>query len=255
VSLDVSSSARAFVSRVGRAWRRFACARRARRELAPNRRADRAQHATRGARAGALIACFAGAAALSATVGRAQATGGAQPFSRDERARLVAGELVRRPEQRRESGGTYIGGLSWQRVRAPRERVWQTIVDASLYPRLIPAVERADVVEDEGSHRLMRMRHGYLFVHVGYFANVEVDPDSYTIRFDLDSSRPHDVRDGRGFIRLEPYGRDETIVTWGVRADVGAGILTGVFAGVIHDWILRVPYCVRAQVEGLDETC
>ncbi len=173
----------------------------------------------------------------------------AAPFTREERARLRAGELVRRPEHQRIGDATYVGGMSWQRVRAPRERVWETILDASRYPRLIPGVDRANVIEDRGDRRVMFIHHTYLFVGVGYHANVRIDRERYTIEFDLDRTRPHDVRDGRGFISLARYGRDDTIVTWGVRADLGSGILTGVLSAVIDDWILRVPYCVRGQME------
>jgi carbon monoxide dehydrogenase subunit G len=189
---------------------------------------------------------------LVAAFGAAQTSRVAAPFTRQERAQLRAGELVRRPEQQRVGDAVYVGGMSWQRVRAPRDRVWETILDTRLYARLIPGVDRAEVLERRENRRVMYMRHTYLFVSVGYHANVRIDPDSYTIEFDLDRSRPHDIRDGRGFITLDTYGSDETIVTWGVRADVGSGILTGVFSAVIDDWILRVPYCVRGQMEGVE---
>lgn len=197
-----------------------------------------------------MLACL-----LVAGWAAAQPSRVAEPFTREERARLRAGELVRRPEQRREGAAAYIGGMSWQRVRAPRERVWETLLDASLYPRLIPAVDRAEVLEARDDRRWMHLRHTYLFVSVGYHATVTLDRERYTITFELDRSRPSDIRDGRGFISLDRHGEDETIVTWGVRADVGSGILTGVFAAVIHDWILRVPHCVRGQLEPGRETC
>lgn len=177
------------------------------------------------------------------------------PFTADERARLIAGELVRRPDSRREGGGRYIGGTSWQRVNAPREAVWQLINDVSQYPRLIPGVDTARVIEERGDERIVYLRHSYSFVHVSYYVRVRAEQDDYTLHFDLDRSRPHDVRDGRGFISLHRYRGDETIVTWGVMADVGTGILTGVFAPVIRDWILRVPWCVRGQLEPGRDTC
>lgn len=179
----------------------------------------------------------------------AQREGGA-PFTREEREHLVAGQLVRRPETRREGANTYIGGTSWQRVHAPREVVWDAIVNVDNYPRLIPGVDTATLVEQHGARRIVYLRHRYSFVSAAYHAIVNVDRRHWTIRFELDPTRPHDVRDGRGFITLDRYRRNETIVSWGVMADVGSGIVTGVFAPVIYDWILRVPYCVRGFVEG-----
>lgn len=167
----------------------------------------------------------------------------------------MAGELVRRPDARREGNGRYIGGTSWQRVRASRETVWRVINDVSNYTRLIPGVDRAQVLEERAEHRVVSLRHSYSFVSASYSARVRVDADAHTIYFELDSTRPHDIRDGRGFITLDRYGEDETIVTWGVMADVGSGILTGVFAPVIHDWILRVPWCVRGRMERGRGSC
>lgn len=208
----------------------------------------------RVARSGWWLLVLVGGLLLAAVAG-AQPSRRAEPFTRDERARLRAGELVRRPEQRREGGATYIGGMSWQRVRAPRHRVWETILDVTRYPRLIPGVDRADVVDERAGSRVVHLRHSYSFVNVAYHVTVRADPERYTIYFDLDPTRPHDIRDGHGFITLDRYGRDETIVTWGVRADVGSGILTGVFAAVVEDWILRVPYCVRGQLEPDQPGC
>lgn len=177
------------------------------------------------------------------------------PFTPGERARLLAGELVRRPDARREGSGRYIGGTSWQRVRAPREAVWQVINDVRNYPRLIPGVDRAEVVEDRDGQRVVSVRHSYSFVSASYSARVRADAGAHTLYFELDPTRPHDIRDGRGFITLDRYGEDETIVTWGVMADVGSGILTGVFAPVIHDWILKVPWCVRGRMERGQGSC
>lgn len=202
-----------------------------------------------------VVALLAAALALCSAALAQDRPSGSAPFTPEERARLRAGELVRRPATRREGNGTYVGGTSWQRVAAPRERVWQVITDVRNYPRLIPAVDRAEIVEDHGTRRVLYLRHAYSFVHASYHARVRIERSSFTIRFELDRNRPHDVRDGRGFIALHRYGRNETMVTWGVMADVGSGIVATVFAPVIHDWILRVPFCVQRHVERRRPGC
>lgn len=171
-------------------------------------------------------------------------------FSAAERRSLLAGELVRRPRTRREGRLRYLGGTSFIRVRAPRDRVWALALDTSRYTRLIPGVVEARLVEDHGDRRVVYLRHQLSLVRAEYFADVTIDRDSHTVRFDLDRSRPHDVRAGRGFLTVDPYrGGREAIVTWGVMADPGSGIVSGIFGNVIEDWILRVPWCVRAQAE------
>lgn len=195
------------------------------------------------------------ATGLALVDGRVNAQESGAAFTSRERAALRSGELVRRSVTRREGGRRYIGGTSWQRVRAPRETVWRVINDVRSYRRIIPGVAAAEVVETSGAHRTVLLRHRYAFVNASYYAQVHADHDAYTLSFRLDRSRPRDIEDGRGFITLEPYGEDETIVTWGVMADVGSGILTGVLAPVLHDWILRVPWCVRARMEPSEESC
>src|SRR5688500_4032855 len=74
-------------------------------------------------------------------------------FSADERRRLLAGELVRRNISRREGDNDLFGGASWQLVRAPIERVWEVVNDPAVYPRLIPSLSEARVVQDEGDTR------------------------------------------------------------------------------------------------------
>ena len=108
--------------------------------------------------------------------------------------------------------------------------------DVSRYPDLIPGLEEARLVQDSGDRRLVYLRHQYSFVSASYYAHVTREAEHHTLHFELDRSRPHDVRAGRGFITVDEF-RGGSMVTWGVRADVGNALLTGVFAPVIHDWI------------------
>lgn len=193
-------------------------------------------------------------ATLAALITAAAAAQSAAPFTRSERRRLVRGELVTRPETRLEGGFHYVGGTSWQRVRAPRERVWRVVQDIDLYPRLIPGVDEARLIEDRGARRLIFLRHRYALVSASYYAWVRADRDAHTLHFELDRSRPHDVRAGRGFLTVEPY-RGGSIVTWGVRADVGSGLVTGVIEPLVRRWILEVPRCVRAVLEPDQPGC
>lgn len=173
-----------------------------------------------------------------------------------ERHRLDEGELVRRPRTTRAGRFRYIGGTSWLRVRAPRREVWRVIDDVTRYPRLLPGVVEAREIERRPGRRLVYLRHRYAFVQTSYYAVVRPDPERYTIDFELDRTRPHDVRAGRGFLMVTRWaGGRESIVTWGIRADVGAGLLTGVFAPLLRDWILRVPECVRAELEPGRASC
>lgn len=193
-----------------------------------------------------LFAGFAMFVSLTAAV--MVARGEDEEFSPSERQRLRAGELVTRRVSRREGPYRMVGGSSWQRVHAPVDQVWATVLDTSTYTRLIPALQRAEVVREEDDTRLLHMQHRYSFATASYYARARIDAERYHIRFDLDRTRPHDLRAGRGFIAVTPY-RGDTIVSWGVLADVGGGVMMEVVGPMLNDWMLAVPRCVREYVE------
>ncbi|MFK7987053.1 MAG: SRPBCC family protein [Sandaracinaceae bacterium] len=173
---------------------------------------------------------------------------GQQPFSADERAQLLRGEMVRRDVSRSENGASLFGGASWMRVDAPLERVWALITSPSSYPRLIPSLESVRVVERVEGETVMAMHHAFGIGDADYFARMRVDEPTRTISFELDTERPRDVQSGRGFITLSPF-RGGTIVAWGMLADVGAGMLQRMFGSFLNDWLLKPPRCIRDEVE------
>ncbi len=192
-------------------------------------------------------------AAALATCASALAQG--EQFTRDERARLIAGELVQRNVSRREGSSRLFGGVSWQRVHAPIETVWATVADPSAYVRLIPSLDEVRVVEDRGDTRVLYMHHSYAIASTAYHAVMRFDAERHEMRFELDRSRPHDVRAGRGFLSLSPY-RGDTRVAWGMLADVGAGVVQEVFGPFLNQWLLLPPRCLRDEVEpGRVSTC
>ena len=43
--------------------------------------------------------------------------------------------------------------------------------------------------------------------------------------------------------------RGETIVAWGMLADVGAGMIQQLFGPFLNDWMLKPPRCLRDELE------
>jgi len=178
------------------------------------------------------------------------ATAGAQSraFTASERRQLVAGQLVRRDVTRNEGRNRLFGGTSWIRVRAPIDRVWRAVRDPSLYPRLIPSLDRVRVIERSSDAVVLQMHHAFGIGSADYHARMTFDDDAREVRFELDRSRPRDVREGRGFLTLSEYQGD-TIVAWGMLADVGGGTLQQVFGPFLNDWLLKPPRCLRDELE------
>lgn len=169
-------------------------------------------------------------------------------FDAAERRQLLAGELVRRDASRTEGRHQLFGGTSWIRVRAPIARVWRAIRDPRIYPRLIPSLERVRVVEQTGDAVVLLMHHEYAIASTDYHARMTFDDAAHTVRFELDRTRPSEVRAGRGFLALSAY-RGDTIVSWGMLADVGAGMIQQVFGPFLNDWLLKPPRCLRDELE------
>ncbi len=194
------------------------------------------------------------AALLLLAAGGAAAQRSAAPFTAAERRAIQAHRFVSRPVTRERDGFHYLGGTSWQLVDASPDEVWRVVGDPTTYPRLIPSLTDVRVVREEEGRRLVRMAHRHSFASASYFAVVELDPARHRMSFRLDRSRPHDIAAGHGFINLHPY-RGQTLVEWGVLADMGGGVAQQVFGPFLHDWLLKIPRCVRAEVEPGAEGC
>lgn len=171
-------------------------------------------------------------------------------FSRDERARLRQGELVVRSEARERGQHRLIGGTSFQVIDASPEAVWRAVLDTPRYPRFIPIAVEAREVEHSDTRRLVMLRHEQGPVELSYHVDVAVQADRKTLQFRVDRTRPGDVSEGWGFLQVRPFGENQTIVTFGIFADVGSGMVAGFFRPRLHEWMMRVPAELRRYLDG-----
>lgn len=171
-------------------------------------------------------------------------------FTSEERAALLAGQLVRRDLSRVEGGRALYGGASWQRVSAPVEDVWRIATDTSALPRLIPSLDHARVIVDGRHSRIVYMHHSYGLAQTAYHVSMRIDEREHLVRFELDATRPHDIEAGRGYMRLTPH-RGGTIVEWGMLVDPGQGVVMQLFGPMLSEWLLLPPRCMRDAAEGV----
>ena len=187
-------------------------------------------------------------------VPRAVAKDAGDEFSALELSKLAAGKLVRRPVVQRRGDLHLIGGTSFQVIDAPMHVVWQALLDTAHYPRMMPEVVEAKVVRKESSRRTLFMRQGSLsMLEVKYFLNVQLDSKQRDIEFRLDDSRSNDLRKAYGFYNLRPFEGAEskrTLLSYGIMADIGSGILVSLARDKVHDWMLRTPWMVKRFIEG-----
>ena len=107
-------------------------------------------------------------------------------------------------------GQVTFGGTSYQVIAAPLNQVWRAISDPRRYAEMLPQVRSARLVGNVGTARAVALRHQRGPVDVSYVMNFLFEAGTHTVLFNLDETRPHDIRTGWGFIRLARRGRDHT---------------------------------------------
>ncbi|HKU37410.1 MAG TPA: SRPBCC family protein [Polyangiales bacterium] len=182
--------------------------------------------------------------------GRAEALqSGARAFSSQEERALRAGQLVVRPTEVVRGEARLMGGLSWQLISAPPERVWRTVNDVRAYPHFLPAVEEARLIEQVGAEQRLFIRHRLGFVNASYFVLATPDHAAARMSFRLDRTRPSSIRDAFGELRVTPYPDGRSVVSLAILADVGEGLVAGLVRSNVHEWMLRVPEQLKKYLE------
>ncbi|HEV8548879.1 MAG TPA: SRPBCC family protein, partial [Polyangiaceae bacterium] len=175
---------------------------------------------------------------------------GAHGFSSSERQDLTAGRMVSRPVRfERGEDGSYIGGVSYQVVKASPARVLSALASVEALPHALPRTESARLVESHGRSATIELTQGKAPFLATYSVHLEQEPDGRSIRFWLDEARPHDVRDVWGYLRVTPFGRGSSLVTLAVALDLGPGLARALLSDRIERLILRAPAKIREYVE------
>jgi ribosome-associated toxin RatA of RatAB toxin-antitoxin module len=166
-----------------------------------------------------------------------------------ELARLERGELVQRTATERRGGLRLMGGSSWQVIDASPDVVWAALLDTPHYPRFLPQLAAARVVQDGGHTRTVFMQHAGV-IGPSYYLALRIDQARRHIAFKLDDRRPHEIRAAWGFYNVRPYPGDRALLSYGVKADIGDGVVSALLRSSTHEWMMKVPWMVKRFVEG-----
>jgi len=176
--------------------------------------------------------------------------GSSPALSRHERNALDAGVLVSRALRFSDSGGRYVGGVSYQVIDVRPELVLAALSDVANWPEALPRTKSARLVaaaERDGLSRVELVQGGAL-VDATYTVVLD-KADDETIRFWLDPSRPHDIRDVWGFFRVKPLPGGRSLITVGAALDLGEGLARMLFEDKIAKMLLHAPTKIRQFVE------
>jgi len=171
-------------------------------------------------------------------------------LSTRERRALDAGALVSRALKFGQGGGSYVGGVSYQVIDVKPELVLAALSDVANWPEALPRTKSARLVaaaERDGLARVELVQGG-AFAEARYTVVLD-KADAETIRFWLDPSRPHDIRDVWGFFRVKRLPGGRSLVTVGAALDLGEGLARMLFEDKIAKMLLRAPTKIREFVE------
>ncbi len=165
-----------------------------------------------------------------------------------ERRSLGAGGLVSRSLRFAQAGGSYVGGVSYQVVDARPELVLAALSDVANWPEALPRTKSAQLIESRGGLPRVELVQGGAFVDARYTVLID-RAEGDTIRFWLDPSRPHDIRDVWGFFRVKALPGGRSLITVGAALDLGDGLARMLFEDKIAKMLLRAPRQIREFVE------
>lgn len=202
--------------------------------------------------AGALLCACLLALPSSATALAAKLPPSATLTAQD-REKLLGGSMVSRPLRFEHEGGRYVGGVSYQVVDARPELVLAALSDVANWPHALPKTKSARLVDSVDGLARVELVQGSHLVDARYAVVLE-RADAETIRFWLDPSLPHDIRDVWGFFRVQEFPGGRSLITVGAALDLGDGLARALFEDKIARMMLRAPSKIRAFVEPRAQT-
>ena len=186
---------------------------------------------------------------VASTIPRGVLAQSTAELSPDELQRLEKGRLVMHPEESADHPQLF-GGTSWQKIAVPPEALWEAILDTPHYPHMLPQLAEARLLQDRDEGRLILMHHRQGIINARYRLIMLVRPSSRIAVFYVDPTHSGTLRRGQGYILVQPYGEQDSLITFHIMADVGSGLVAELFRDEIQEWMLRVPQTVKRYVEG-----
>lgn len=173
----------------------------------------------------------------------------ADSLTPEERARLHEGHVVRRDLAFELGDSRYVGGVAYVVIQAPMKDVIDVLMDVRAYPKIFPMTAEAKDSGRRGGDRLITIKHWTRFATASYTVHLRRESPGL-VRFWMDASFPHDLKDCWGYFRLQPVSKSKTLLTYGAALDLGDGLTRMLFEGLIQGYAMRTPELVRRYVEA-----
>ena len=179
---------------------------------------------------------------------RSAASGAADRLRGDEAVRLRDGDVVARPLTFERAGAKYVGGVSYQLVRATPHEVLGALYNVAELPAVLPRTKSARLVSRQGRRAQVELTQGNALVTATYTVFLEPDGPG-RVRFWMDKTRPHGVDDVWGYFRVEPFDGARSLVTVAAVVDLGPGLARLLFEDRVQNLVLTTPRHIRDYIE------
>lgn len=162
-------------------------------------------------------------------------------FSKQEQQQLDSGKLVTRYEHKAIGNLKLVGGTSWQVIDASPEVVWEGFRAFHRWKHFLPQCDTSKVLQRTNKGVVVRLEHSEGPMSAVYHMVIKPNETIRAAQFRLSTRHTNDIREGWGFVRITAYKGGKALISYGVMADVGTGILAGTARSSIHKWMLHVP--------------
>ncbi len=170
-------------------------------------------------------------------------------LTRSERRRLLMGDTVAHPVAFERRAAHYVGGVSYQLVRASPRAVLSALEDPRQLPFMLPHTRSARRLGRTGRDVRIELTQGNGLVSATYTVRARRVEGRRELRFWLDRSRPHGIEDVWGYFRVQAFDGARSLVTVAVALDLGPGLARILFEGRIQNAILGTPARIRDFIE------
>lgn len=175
---------------------------------------------------------------------------GATPSRGVDKQRLARGELLTRPVSEKRGSSLFIGGSAWQVIHCPPELLWTALHHTPRYRAMLPKMHAVKLLSSQGRLRIVEFQQRQGAFRFEYRLRLEFDEEEKVLFFRALPYAESAIREGWGYFRVRPDGKGRSLLSYGIRADIGRGLLVGLVRPVVHRWMLRVPSTVKSHVES-----
>ncbi len=170
--------------------------------------------------------------------------------------RLSLGQTVTYDQTVDNGERRYVGGVTYTVVSATPEQLQRMFEDVAIYAKVLPATKSARLLARRGPEFWVELTQGNGVIETKLTLVLQRLPDGKTVRFWLDTTRPHGIEDAWGFFRAEPLpdvadaadgssGR-RALLTYAALLDVGPGLVRELFEERLRRLMLSVPQRIAA---------